>query len=697
MTINTDGNGISGPYVGNSVTRVFPFDFKVFETSELTVTKVDLSGNQSDLVLGTDYTVSLEPTQGGSVTLPVALPTNYTLTIKSNVPLTQTTEITNQGGFLPEVINDSLDKLTILCQQLRGDVEQSLKIPATDGELSTELPTKSLRANKALIFDASGNVSISTDNYVDQALNSANSASQAAASAAAAAIDAADAENSASLAQQAASILTSVQWSGVVRRSTSVTLDSTYSGKMVVIDTTAGNVTITLPSLAVTTLPYLVGIKKKTSDTNTITVLASGSDTIDAGTPKVINIQDYGICFIADSQGWVSTDFNGNRAGLFTSLAIDELKERTASGGIQISSPINLVTAINQSKGSDVASASTTNIWSTSGNTVHITGTTTITSLGTAPQAGARRTVVFDGALTLDNGANLILPSSANITTSAGDVAEFFAETTTQIRCLYYSKSDGKATYSSLPRSYLSGLTLSNNALDVVNDIDIAVGECRDSTNAYDFRLTSGLTKRLDASWAAGTNAGGLDTSSKANSTFYHIWLVRKDLDGSIDALFSTSATAPVLPSGYTAKRRIGAVVTDGTGTIRPFLQSGDDFYYTSGGVLDVNTNSLGTTALLFTLSTPPGLQTQAKIMVNGGNSSANFWIRISSPLTSDLAPDNTSAQIYSNYAAAASKLSAEIDVLTNTSSQIRARASLTSQSLTVLTFGYVDRRGRDL
>lgn len=101
--------------------------------------------------------------------------------------------------------------------------------------------------------------------------------------------------------------------------------------------------------------------------------------------------------------------------------------------------------AFNFAEGASVASATTTNIWVTDGNIIHVTGTTTITGLSTAPQAGAIRIVIFDGALTLTHGANLILPGSANITTAAGDVAVFYADTTTQIRCIEYTKANGKA------------------------------------------------------------------------------------------------------------------------------------------------------------------------------------------------------------------------------------------------------------
>lgn len=77
-------------------------------------------------------------------------------------------------------------------------------------------------------------------------------------------------------------------------------------------------------------------------------------------------------------------------------------------------------------KGSDIASAGTINPGASGSYGVYdVTGTTTITSLGTAP-AGTKRTLRFTGALTLThNGTSLILPNSSNITTVNGDVGEF--------------------------------------------------------------------------------------------------------------------------------------------------------------------------------------------------------------------------------------------------------------------------------
>ena len=64
----------------------------------------------------------------------------------------------------------------------------------------------------------------------------------------------------------------------------------------------------------------------------------------------------------------------------------------------------------------------------TNGDTVHITGTTTIYNLGTST-TGFKKTVIFDDALTLVyNATSLILPNYSNLTVGAKDVAEFLCE-----------------------------------------------------------------------------------------------------------------------------------------------------------------------------------------------------------------------------------------------------------------------------
>ena len=79
--------------------------------------------------------------------------------------------------------------------------------------------------------------------------------------------------------------------------------------------------------------------------------------------------------------------------------------------------------ALNFAPEVDVASAGTTDIGAAASNNVRITGTTTITSFGTAAN-GITRQLRFAAALTLTyNATSLILPGGANIIAAAGDTA----------------------------------------------------------------------------------------------------------------------------------------------------------------------------------------------------------------------------------------------------------------------------------
>jgi len=89
-------------------------------------------------------------------------------------------------------------------------------------------------------------------------------------------------------------------------------------------------------------------------------------------------------------------------------------------------------------KGSDIASAATTDLGAVTGLMHDITGTTTITSFGTV-SAGVWKLIKFEGALTLThNATSLICPGGENITTADGDVALVMSEGSGNWRVLGY-------------------------------------------------------------------------------------------------------------------------------------------------------------------------------------------------------------------------------------------------------------------
>jgi hypothetical protein len=126
----------AGPYIGNGVTTLFPFNFKVFKDADLLVVRADPGGAESALVLGADYTVTLNLTPGGdifggTVAMTAPLADGWRLVITSAVPQLQPMVITNQGKFFPDVLNNSADRAVILIQQIREVLSRALTVPIT--------------------------------------------------------------------------------------------------------------------------------------------------------------------------------------------------------------------------------------------------------------------------------------------------------------------------------------------------------------------------------------------------------------------------------------------------------------------------------------------------------------------------------------------------------------------------------------
>ena len=244
-----------------------------------------------------------------------------------------------------------------------------------------------------------------------------------------------------------------------------------------------------------------------------------------------------------------------------------------------------------------------------------------------------------------------------------------------------------------LPPKYIDGLLISNNATDSNNDIDISVGDARDSANAYNLSLASILTKRLDATWAAGTNQGGLFSGSKAANTWYHIFLIRKDSDGTIDAGFDTSLTAANKPSGYSNYRHIFSIRTDGSSNII----SGRAMEIAGGGVrfdwdianTDVNVSDLGTSPVGYTIRTPLGYETEAYVGVYASKLSTAVSIDVYYPNKTAQTAINASGRGFTTGASTASSgQSMRTIVRTNTISQVYAVADTAACNLGISTYG---------
>ncbi len=233
------------------------------------------------------------------------------------------------------------------------------------------------------------------------------------------------------------------------------------------------------------------------------------------------------------------------------------------------------------------------------------------------------------------------------------------------------------------------GLTLSNNGTDAVNDIDIAAGRCSQLSDAAPLVLASTLTKRLDAAWAVGSGNGGRDTGSIADGT-WHVWLIKRSDTGVVDALFSTSATSPTMPSNYDIKRRIGSVIRT-SGTLNGLTQIEDHFYY---GATDRNDTSAVSNTLL-TLTVPTGIKVRPILNFSvAATGSANITVTVNN---GDLATSNqTILQVRDGGTQVKQFRNNTSSIWTNTSGQIRFTQSNntgTPDTSSVYTAGWIDPR----
>lgn len=246
-----------------------------------------------------------------------------------------------------------------------------------------------------------------------------------------------------------------------------------------------------------------------------------------------------------------------------------------------------------------------------------------------------------------------------------------------------------------LAKSHMPGLMLSNNATDADHDIDIATGEAVDSTASYLLKLTTGLTKQIDAVWAAGTNVGGLFSGAVAADTWYYVFLIRKDSDGSLDAGFDTDISAANIPAGYTAYRRIGAVLTDSAANIWPFGQREDRFYFTNAGN-HLEALQARAPTLTFTLDAPPNMVALARCWmysITENNAFGPFdtyggwidgvWREVGQQELGLAAVTSRSGKI-------------ELEIPIDASSQMRVWCSSTNGNARIACGGWIDRRGRD-
>jgi hypothetical protein len=242
------------------------------------------------------------------------------------------------------------------------------------------------------------------------------------------------------------------------------------------------------------------------------------------------------------------------------------------------------------------------------------------------------------------------------------------------------------------PAYYRAGLN-TQLAADTAHDITINPGNVRKGYTSQIFKLETAITKQIDANWAEGTNAGGFPSGlTLSSNTTYHMFLIMKT-DGTVDAGFDTSLSATNLltdASAYTYFIRAMSLRTDGSSNIISYEQFNDRFYLTVPE-LSVNDTNPGTSAVTFACSVPTGIVVNA-ILASYFNDTLESVLYISPLISPDTAPSETSP--FTNVKGAfESRNTNSVNVLTNTSAQVRYRLSANEVGTVVRiqTDGWID------
>lgn len=251
-------------------------------------------GSQSlEAVYPSDFTVTLSPPNYNTFTI---TPTAALLTKINDLiasPPTDEPEINyitvrRTLDYLTSVTPESVRQVSFLSReierihmrliQLAERVYRTIGLaPKEVGDVDVVYTVGSPVAGKAAVWDETETILIAGPDAADIA-NAEENAATATAQAAIATAQAGIATAQAAVAQAYAQ---SGTWTDTIFTTTTpLAVDGTYNGKIISIDTSAGNKIVNLPTISGLTPPFNILIIKSTNDANTITVNRGGSDQI---------------------------------------------------------------------------------------------------------------------------------------------------------------------------------------------------------------------------------------------------------------------------------------------------------------------------------------------------------------------------------------------------------------------------------
>lgn len=159
--INTPADGVTTAFTGSWSMLEADFAQVYLQNQSTGVQTLITQGAGAN-----QYEISIT-SSGFVVTFNTAPDSGNNVIVSRTTTRDQTNPYSTSRGFQGSVEEASFDKLTAMAQDTKEILGRIISAPVGD-TATLILPTAVVRANKALIFDASGNVIVSTDNYNDQ-------------------------------------------------------------------------------------------------------------------------------------------------------------------------------------------------------------------------------------------------------------------------------------------------------------------------------------------------------------------------------------------------------------------------------------------------------------------------------------------------------------------------------------------------
>jgi len=322
-------------YVASASQTTFPYTFKLLSSAHV---KVYVNGISKTLT--TDYTVSNVGVEaGGNVVFGTGLTLNDVVGLVRLVPLTQESDYVTNDILSSDMLENSLDKITMTQQELQRDQsDRVLKLPLSSGLANVEFPASANRAGTVPRWKSDGSgleeVAVSPGAVVsvitakgDLVQGSPSGVSEKLAIG--------------RPAQRLAVINGACSWrheKETVTKSSNATLTFADAGKLIMCDASSGHITITLPAPAIADNGAVFVLVKIDTTYRTVTIVNTGGAVINGAASVVLRkpydyvvISNYDdVSYITAQNFFRRTKFTG---GCVTNGGFDDINQSVNQQG----------------------------------------------------------------------------------------------------------------------------------------------------------------------------------------------------------------------------------------------------------------------------------------------------------------------------------------------------------------------------